>query len=780
MPTNRWLYDIATEWRRWRGQQGKLLLLLIGFALVCALLTLVLRLGQLLHSEKPIWLTAKGHYYTLANQSEQGQLQGISLQTLRVASASPGINAMSWLVPKTMTLTLGNQQLPDLQMMFYAPDWFSFSGMVNSRDQQGIWLSDRFWRQQFNATPAVIGEFVHHQRLPAGLKILGVLPASADRIGPWQADIWLSGDYLRYLTVFAVEDTRQVDRFLAAVPQYFGILRSEQALQPASLTERLNNSDLQVPGMRMQSSGFQLTVHAGINLDPQARQQLTAQWQLLLLLVIGMGIVLTLNLFTVYASRLVLWQAELRLFQVLGASRWQQLRPVLLAALLLVAVIGLLAAMFAQGLAAVIGADAAYQAITGSTQFRLGWAQFIAALSLVLLLFLLAGSLPLLRLEQQALFSRAMNPGRSRLQKLTAQTNLALQLLMALLALNVAGTLGLNLWQHYQHNPAPADVSVLSASQQGSGLDLASLGAGLVNGLPADQIAWSSNSFTSPQSLLIEDTTLPQPITIGQMWVSAGFFHLMGHPLPQITADWQNGIVINQTMADMLSRQLPGKPLLGSTLQLGILQGSQPIVAIVPDLPHYGRSSAPQPVAYVPLMLASSKIHFYVSRGNEPALVQWLQQQMTSPHISAAASLQSQIAMLDSARWQLLWSAIVVVLLIVLSVLISLSYQLKARLTLERHEYGVLLAVGAPDSYLQWRVMRQSMLALLLALPLVLALQSLLVHWGRSAVSTAVLFEPVAFIGASAVLTLLVLLCCQLPLYQLLRLPVYSVLRQQE
>lgn len=780
MPTNPWLYDLATEWRRWQGQYGKLLLLLVGFALVCALLTLVLRLGSVLDAERPVWFTAEGHYYTLANQSEQGQLQGISRQTLQVASQSAGISSMSWLVPKNMTLSFENQQLVDLQLIFFAPNWFTFSGMVQTHDTQGIWLSDRFWRQHWHADPSIIGKFLHHKRIPQGLKILGVLPPTADRIGPWQADIWLSGDYLRYLTVFDVESTLQVDRFLAAVPQYYGILRSDQPLQAANLTERLQKSDLQVAGMIWQDSGYQIAIHQGINLDPTAHQHLQSQWELLLFLVLGMGLVLTLNLFTLYANRLVLWQEELRLFQVLGASRWQQLRPVLLAAVVWLSIIAALAWWLGHGLAKVVAADPAYQTLSGSQTLSMQASQFSASLCLILMLFLLAGVVPLLGFYRQALFRRAMNSGRSRLQKLTAQANLTLQLLMALLALNMACTQGFALWQQYQHNPTPAQVSMLSVQHQGSALDLSTLQAGLVNGLTPDSVAWSSSSFTTPTSLLLEDSALPKGLNVGQMWVSASYFAVMGQPIAAIDSHWQSGVVINQSMANILARQWVGKSVLGSQLSLGLMAKPQPIIAIIPDLPHYGRSAAPQPMTYLPLPLVNNKVFFYITQGQETVLMPWLKQQMHNPVFDAAIPLRDLIAQQDNARWQLLWSAIMVVILIVMAVLISLSYQLKARLRLERHEYGVLLAIGAPMHFLQWRMLQQALLALIVALPFVVTVQNLLVYWGRNTNSQLVLFDTTAFVSASLLLTLLVIMCCLWPLHRLLQQPIYQILRQHD
>lgn len=779
MPTNRWLYDLSTEWRRWRGQQGKLLLLICGFALVCALTALVLRLGSLLFLEAPHWLKTPGHYYTMANKNDLGQLQGLNRQSLQVLADTPGVTAVSWLAPQTQSLEFAGQTLADLQLMFFAPEWFNFTGITQANDEQGIWLSDRYWRTQFQANPAVIGQYLHHKKIPHGLQIKGVLPASADRIGHWQPDLWLSGDHLRYLTPFTVDSTKMVDRFLLAVPWYYAVFRTAQQTDPAALTERLNSLDLTVPGMRMESSGYQLAIFAGVNLDPVARQRLAEQWELLLLLVVGLGVVLTLNLFTVYASRLVMFQDELQLFRVLGANRIHLLRPVCLSAMLLTALIAALAWLCCQLLGPLIAADPAYQAISASSTMQIALSQFLAATGLILLLLLLAGCLPLLRLEQQPLFSRAMNPGRTALQKLVAQLNLALQLLVALLALNTAGTLGYNLWQSYQNNALPADLIVLDASHQGSGLDLSAIANGSVPGLAAQQIAWASADFINPSTFLLDAPQLPHQLVIGRLWVSASYFNLLGKQVPTLPAVWQNGVVINQTLADLLSKQLGGKAVLGSAFSMDFFNPAQPIIAIVPDLPHQGRSGAAVPMAYLPMHNAGKRLQLYLHNESIPALTRWLSEQMTEPRFQDPRHLVEIVASQDRARWQLLFSALAVVILILLSVFISLSYQIKARLELERHEYGVLLAIGAPDSYLHWRTVRQALLALTLAMPFVLALQSLLLQWGRSAVGSNLLFEPAAFIGAATVLTLLVLLCCHWPLRLLLRQPIYQVLRQQ-
>src|SRR5690625_4815472 len=73
-----WLFAARHDWRCWQGQRFKYLVLIAGFALVCGLLALSLRLGQLLLHEPPAWAAADQHYLTLVQEDKSGRLVGRS------------------------------------------------------------------------------------------------------------------------------------------------------------------------------------------------------------------------------------------------------------------------------------------------------------------------------------------------------------------------------------------------------------------------------------------------------------------------------------------------------------------------------------------------------------------------------------------------------------------------------------------------------------------------------------------------------------------------------
>lgn len=787
MLTNPYLYDLLCEWRRWRGQRGKLTILLVGFALVCALLAMVLRFGQILFYDSPAWVQQEGHFYTVANQHDDGRQTGLNRLALQVVADTPGVEQVSWLSVRNLPLEMSNYPIQEPLAVFFEPGLFEMLQVPvaqNNVQETGVWLSERFWREQLQADPAVIGQHFYHPRISQGLIIRGVLPSSMDNIGTWAPDIWLADSYQRYTTPFDANSETMVDRFLSALPVYFGIFKTQQPLDATALTERLMTADLTVPGMNMSSEGGATHVYSGINLDPVARQNMLNQWQLLLLLVIGLGLVLALNTIMVFTSRFIIYQSDYRLMRILGAQGSHLLRATSLASLVKLSVIGLLSLVFISLFSQLFSHHSTYQAFSGNTSFQIEYTQWLAAWGLTAILFIGCLCLPLIQLLRRDVFSRATGGSRTKLQKWFAQGNLTMQLSVALLAMNLVLTLAFQQWLQFRETTVDLSTLTFNAQHRGSGLAVHPMLDGNITGIHAGDVAISSLSFGQPQMLEVEDGRLQEPTVFGMHFVSYNFFARLGVDIVEGDSSWQAGIMINETAARLLSARSATDELVGSSLDFGGVFGRPSIHGIVEDIPHRGRHDLNQPMVYFlyDSIPNSRSYSFYASAEQaavvEPALKNWLQREMSSPRISATTSIRQVLASQESAIRNLFISALVIVALVMLSILISLGYQIKARLTLERHEYGVLLAIGAPDHSLLWKATKQSVVALLMALPVTLFIQAILLNWLHSEAALAIVFHPLIFTLSAVVILLLSLLTAQLPIKTLLRQPIFNSLRQ--
>ncbi|MEE2002175.1 FtsX-like permease family protein [Alkalimonas sp. MEB108] len=787
MQTSNLAFQLAMEWRYWQGQRLKLLFIMACFALLCALLTLILQLGHQLFVAPPTWSKPTDYLYTLARQHTDGRLAPLHRQAIDTAAETPGVQAAAWFSLQSTHLQLAAEPEQPLQALFYSDSFATVLGIsqLSPSETPGVWLSERFWREQLQSTPDAIGQLVSHPRFPIALPIAGVLPASLNRIGPFQPDLWLSDHWYRYLTPFAADSGLMLDRFLQAAPLYYGILAATTPLSPQALTEHLQQQDLTVPGMTMGGDGSELIVHAGLNLDPPARLKLLQQWQLGLVLLLGFGLVLSFNTFTVFTSRLIQQQEHYRIQQILGASMLQLLRGPLLVAAMLIAATALFSALLSLGLLQLLHSDQ-LQSVVGEAGLSLDWQRWFAALALVANLLLGCTCLPVLRLSRQALFSRQTGQSRSRGQKWLAQLNLTAQLWVALVALAFMLGLSWQQWQQFRSYPLDTGLMALPVQQQATGFDFSALVQDNVPQVQAAEVAFEVGSFDSQSSNELKDDRLAAPIAIQQRIVSGNYFSRLQIPILQGENDWQHGVVINQTLARLLQAGSE-TPLLGSELNLGSFAGRHPIVAIVADIPHQGFSQSAQPAAYLHHQSAAMLVQFnrtlelYFPAEHQarlkPALTGWLEQQLATPQFLPVKSLAELLQQQDRESRQLLKFSSGMILLVLITVFFSLYYQVRNRILLERQEYGVLLALGADDWRLLARATSQPLLGLLITLPLALAALAWLLHSSGWLSAFALQFNPVIFVFAAVLLLLMAWMAALAPIIGLLKKPIFGLLR---
>lgn len=788
MVTNSYLFEVACEWRRWAGQRGKLLVLLLGFAIVCALLTLSLRFGQILLSANPGWLGSDDYFYTLAYQHEDGRQVPVNKVAVQNASELADVEQASWLSFSNAPLESSNWTLRDPLVAFYADNFFSMTGVSDlppAEQSNTVWVSERFWREELQASSSVVGERFYHERVPHAFVVGGVLPASLNKLGNWQPDVWIPGDYLRFTTPFDANSETMVDRFLNAAPIYFGIFSSERRLNEDSLTERLRTSDTSVSGMSFASEGGVLQVFRGIELSPVERQNMLAQWRLLIFLVVALGVVLAFNTFMVFTSRFLIYQKDYQIMRVVGATPRYQLGSALFVAAVKLAVIAIVSLLLLLILENVISKHPTYQALQGDISLGINYGQWLASWMLISVVFLACFLVPLIRVSKKDLFDRAMGTSSSKLRKLGAQANLALQLTVALVSLNMALTFALYQWQTMTDSSIEVSTQSFNASQRGTGLAIRSLTEGGVADIDAGEVAVSFAPFAQPQTLAIEDLDVPQQVTFDIHYVTRNYFDVLDVATLAGNEDWQNGTRINRAAADILGGDASGSDLVGSSLTLGGIHGQAQITGIVDNVPHRGRARASEPMVYLSVEAsahAPRSVTFFFSEAEADRITQalhyWLNREMIDPSFSETRSIAEILAQQDQAVNSLFISTVLISALIIASVLISLGYQIKARLRVDRHEYGVLLAIGAPPQSLLLRVLRHAFLALAVAVPLAVFVLAAITGQVQATSALPVSFEPVAFVLACFVTLLLTIVTAMVPLRRILKEPIFSYLRQ--
>lgn len=793
MQQNNLKFALTMEWRAWQGQRGKLLFLLFGFALMCALLALLLRLGAVLFSEPPAWAQPAGSVYTVAREHSDGRLSPLPKIALERIQDAPGISGVTSIVARTATFNLRDFPQEELQTIYVADNFADLLGVNALQHQEpgGVWLSERYFRERWQSDPALLASALQHNRIPTAIPIVGVLPAELNRIGGLQPDIWLSQSYLSYLTPFSADSTAMVERFLLGAPDHFGFVTASQRISPAALNEYLANQDLSVPGLNMVGDGSQFVVYEGINLDPLAKQRLLQQWQLLLVLIIAFVIVLALNTFSMFTSRLIQQSNHFRIQRVLGANVPHLLRGPAMASVFMIVVVALTSLVLLNGLNAAVSMQAAYLETAGNAPLRVAFGQWLAAVTFVGLLLILCACLPVLRVTREPLFGRQTGESRSRGQKLLAQSNLTSQLLIALIAISFLSTLGYQQWRLFQSYELNQSTQNFSVRQLSSGFDLNALESGNLPQLNAGDVAFELTEFTSNLTIELNDDRLTEPVAVQQRVVSGNYFTKLAVPMIDgLGANhsgeaWQQGVVVNQTLANLL-RFNTSTAVVGSSLNLGMM-GTLPIVAIVADLPHQGFSQTPTPAMYLHYRSAglwaqnARHLEFYYQDYDairiESALQRWLQDTTMQPRMTIARSLSGIVAQQDQTSRALLFFCAFMIVTVVALVFASLRYQIRNRMILERQEYGVLMALGAPDWRLFLRASAQALLAFAIAIPLALILLSVLLHETGWLSAFELTFSAPLFALGLVLLLMLTVIAAQLPVWQLTRQPIFSLLR---
>lgn len=796
-------FDAVYDWRCWHGQRAKCLILILGFAFVCGLLAVSLRLGEVLFEQTPPWVHSDASFFTLVREEPGLGVRPLNLRTVEKLREIPGIGRVSWIAFREgMEFQHDRASFPALRAAVFDHSLPNLVGANFARFDQGtvansVWISKRLFREMFDADPNIIGTQLRHEKIPFPLTITGVLNSTFNRIGTSEPDIWLSGNILGYLTPFAMPSAEQpnpgqemrIRQFLQVAPIYYGIFTAAERLDAETILSALRavpDAEGSSSQVRFRDFEMQLEVLPGINLAPEARRALRRQWFVLTGLIVALAIVLIVNAITIFSGHWVLRWHDLGIMRMVGAGPRDFIRGQLAG---LLPALGLLSGLSAAGIVLLtnwVENLPAWREWAGSRTLDVAALDWFGAVMLVVIVLAFCRGLPLAMLLHRQLFTRAVGTSRTGRQKLLGQAALTIQLASVLLAMMIAGSMALSEWQHHQNLPLDTSVAEIQLVQRGRLHPPAELAQGRFPGLSGVEVAAATSPLVGEGTPVnINHVALTESLPVHGWHTSANYFKMLGiRPIVGPGRPDPSGVVINRALADLLVQQAPLESVLGSAIRVeGLFSSSYPIAAIIEDLPHLGRAERHKPAIYLPLERARLMISLNVlvaGADADPAAMaidRWSERNLIQPRSIGPTTIGDCLDEADRTRVQLLYSTLFVALLISAMVLIGIVYQVRARLALNRHEFGVRRAVGAPWPSLLLFSARDGLVALAMAVPVAFGVQWLLV--GGATIEMPVdLFYPAIVPLAVLVTGLLVLLAAMLPVLQSMYKPIFRVLRE--
>lgn len=725
-------FNFYREVQRWRGQYVKLVVLIFSYALVCALLAVTLRLGDVLFKDLPGWIEVDNYVYSVVRRHNDGAVSGIEKNAINTLSTASQITKTSWIWPRSMELTKPNGQVGNLSVLVFSQTFFEnlAPSLISEVQGEGIWLSHHFWQKNFSDHVSVDGLFFVHDRVEFPIPIRGVLPSKFDAVGPWKPDIWLSENYLAYSTPFSSENTQLVDRFLNAVPEYYGIIQAASAVEPLALVNWLNDSDLMVGGIVMQEDGAEYAIYKNINFDPLAKSALVEQWTLIIILLVLFGMLVVINSIIIFSAQSLDSQAEYRLMRILGAKESLIFNTRFVFALVNALIVGVISLIFLEILSEIFNATPVFSSYMNGNELSASFTDWGAAWLVTTGLLLTTTFIPLVKQRNDSLFKRQAVTGKSIVRKVSEFIMLTAQMAIVLFAIELCFHIVWDQVKREQTHVLKSNVNTIKVNKFGSPISIASLRNANKNFGTNGSLAFSATEFTNTHSVLTENSVriennvakYEMPI---QVWaVSDNFFQVLDVPLLGLNERWRNGVVINATAAKLLSGD--NNDLLntiGQEIDLGVIYGVQRIVGIAPDIPHQGRSAAPRPSVYTLLVNPVNQFVIYHQNSNatHSDVMLWLNNHVANIETERAA-LQTLIDEQDKVAYFLMYFTLAVSLILVGSVVVGLVYQIRADLNSSKWEFATLVAIGAPDSWIFGRSSAHLILAIIVAIPISLIL----------------------------------------------------------
>ncbi len=667
-------------------------------------------------------------------------------------------------------------------------------------------LSYNAWKIRFDRAPDVVGKTLEIDGSP--FTVVGVAPQGFIGVSAiFGPDVWLPATMAAQVLPPAMQDilTQRGKPFFQAVARPKpGVSRSQA------------EADLQTVASALQREYPDVNTGRTVTVQPVTAALFSSTGgergivlaSAVLLGIVGLVLLIACsNVANLLMARAVGRRQEIAVRLAIGASRWRLFRQLLTESMLLGIFGGVGGIAVGYEGCRFLWSFRPANVASNMVDPRMDTTVFLYALLLSLAAAFIFGIVPSLRASKTDLVDSlkedthlAAQTGRSaRFQKilLTAQVSLSLVSL-------IAASLFLRAVQHaYTIDPGfdvkHLAVFLMNPEQVGyDGVQLEEFHRdvrGHIATIPGiEAVSWSSDMpFWSSASRGVEiegqrQERKSEALTTVVNTVGLDYFKVMGIPLVQgrtFTNSDRDGsvplVIINQDLARMY---WPGGDAIGKRLQVVGDNTMRQIVGIVKNSDYTTLGEAPQPCLFFPLLQnPGGNFTLYVRTAGDPGAV--LEEVQREIKVLAPKVEISDIRTGTTLMDQILYGARIVVSLLGVFGLLALAlasvglygllaYSVRGR----QREIGVRMALGASRSAVLRLVLRQGMTVVASGVAIGLALSLLL---GRA--FSRMLFglspaDPLALIGASAVLLLVALLASYLPALAASRMEPMKALRE--
>ena len=517
-----------------------------------------------------------------------------------------------------------------------------------------------------------------------------------------------------------------IDKFLRAEPNKHIFAEIDNSFNEEEVSNYLNQGAFDVPGMKMIGEGGETLVAEGFVRSPSQQEQLTFKWRLIVFLIIAFSTIVAINLVSLFSSHVTLHANELKTMEILGAPASVVLKSLFVSITMLsVGVILAVASSIVPFLE--LANIVLFTSLDSKPKLvfqtePLFWVVLFTITSLYILGYLSS------KVDLGSLFSRQMGVSANKWQKRVVWSFQYIQYVVSLITLMAVLFIAINFFRNSDEYLDLEEVYLVDVTAKGL--------SGILDYLGAEgeekSFAVSVTSFVNKHTTKLEDKSLPKGTQAHVFYVSNNyFFVLAGQDTSEL---WGNKVIVNRAMADLLSDD---GFIIGSSLDMGELLGIHVIADVSDNLPHDGITHSAIPAVYMPLGSMRNRdingLQIIVPKETVTELLLWLKSWLSENaaeyDLSDPLLIQQRIKQVDREEQSMLLLGLNVVILILISIFLNLYYDVKTRLSLEKQDFSVMLAVGASDRAIISNLVMNQLLLLLAATVTLLLLMLFQSEW---------------------------------------------------
>lgn len=799
------MFDLAFAWRIWRHHKWFALLLTFAFAVLGGLLAWVFTLARPAFSDRPDFVGTSSRLATIGLEYYDGRLRGASLLRLNDLQSMPGIQDVATLGIYSIELSIGEHTFSESAAFVSG----NFSAMLDiselklhNKDLQNVgFVTDWFWREKLHSR-SIDGQvlLLGKERVP--IRVIKVLPREFNQIGTNRVAVWLHRSNIQHVLDVKVprELQGEVARILreaeSVLPIHFAVVSLAQGFSLKEIKQTLITQwvgELQTTGGTTVYSNYDNltpTVLPGFELAPMAKRTMQNHWWLLFGLVVLFGLTTVVSLLLGIGDQVTQRLDELNTRIILGAmpkDLVKQFSIELMPIWAIATLIGLYLAHVGTQYLAV----SAHLLGSGVTWYG----AFLASLVLAVLIWCSICWIILATFGRDQSMNRKYGHSATRAQTWLGRINLISQTIIVSCVAVIAVAASWQQWKNFRIAGMPSDIEVWRLYQE---KDLATR----INTFQLEQFikaqgataAWSDESWVYPNLTLLEFETSQEEATtlVSALLVSRNFFPVLGlNPTMQ-----GNGQHHTMVVNDSAARQLKLMPRNGQhnetlyslrTLARASINKGTPIEVVdqIPNIPHFGNLYRERAMVYVslpeaqPAELKEIYVYAHKTQANavNDALSRFVQKNAPGYQIDGPKNLKRSLDNLNDLQNGLFYKLAITlgVLLLALGAS-SLFHQTQRYVVMEKVRFGIMLAVGAQDRdifhSLFWGISRLCILGWFSAM--------LVLYWLSPVFTSNVhltLFDFPVVIAATLIVLFVVALSTALPFWEIVRQPVYHLLR---